>query len=114
MSLKERWVTALLSGNYSQNNISTHLYHNHKFSCIGVACNVFNIPCRIIREEADITDIYYGIDQEEFAVPKELKELFKANADTSHLDLDEIAKWDKNLSFKEIAFILINNCIYKI
>jgi hypothetical protein len=105
MSLKECWANALMSGNYSQNKLSAHLYYNNKFSCIGVACNVFNVPCRIIRDEDEITDIYYGVDQEEFNVPKELRELFK------DIDLDKIATWDSNFTFTQIANKLINDYI---
>lgn len=102
MNLKDKWIAALLSGNYIKCKTSAKLYDHGKWSAKGVLCNISNVPKRVIRDLDDVVEMYFGIDQEEFYLPKELY----AHPELVGIPLKDI---DYNLSFKEIAQCLIDN-----
>lgn len=92
--IKERWMSALVSGEYKQGK--GFLHQQHKFCCLGVLCDLY------LKETEkswvyDDSDGSYSIDEEFGTLP------------------DEVMKWaeltDRNPSIRGIADLATLNDI---
>lgn len=104
-----RWVKALESGKYKQGQKSLHKVENgeHKFCCLGVACDLYkklggNLSVRKIDNE-----IGYGPEQDTSYLPQKVQDalgLQTYDGDSKEVSLTTMN--DSGATFVEIAAVI--------
>jgi hypothetical protein len=105
--IKEKWIAALRSGNYKQ-GIRRLRTINDEYCCLGVLCDIMEIPATISNRDFDSC---YGYDGEVSVLPKSIT--LKTGVDThgrfrNDDDKEELLTKlnDEGKNFKEIADVI--------
>ncbi len=100
--LKDKWVAALRSGKYQQGTI--HLQHDNRFCCLGVLCEVAEVPCEVVNGIA----FYSGANASllpydmEMVCGRDMQEQLAIFNDVYKLTFPQIAAWiDANVEVEE-------------
>lgn len=104
--IKEKWLTALRSGDFSQT--TGVLEHKGSFCCLGVLCSLA-VEDGVIQRNDSHEGIYYGTHGDESALVLPVGVMEWANIDSNPLIVDEYGNTsladlnDGGKTFEEIA-----------